>query len=385
MITYKSKYTGEQVDEAVGKMLSGEDIPTKTSQLENDSNFITSEDVAAVAISGSYNDLHDTPTIPNKTSDLINDNGLVDEQTLNTALEDYTLNDDGYAVADGLRDSDDLIFYLPTAAPDDTDRMLLTNGSLKTINGQSIVGSGDIVIEGGSSSSGIAYAEYTGTSTDVVVTTVYGDFPDTLVEGARVSVKIEGSITLIKTLNVNGTGAKNVYYKGSSLASGTISRYNTYDFIYDGSYYRVIGVDTNTDTHYTAKNVVTSSSTSKSNAAAGNGNVYLNVIENSAVRSATNIVGSGATSVTSDANGKITIDTQIKTINGESIVGSGNISISGGGGSSDANVQAVDTGDVIDDVTVNYATKTYVDGLVGDINSVLESIIIGSHGGGAIN
>ena len=65
------------------------------------------------------------------------------------------------------------------------------------------------------------------------------------------------------------------------------------------------------------------------------------------------------------------------------------------GGSSNANVQAVDTGDVLDDVTVSYATKTYVDdkvanidltnyattayvdGLVGDINSVLESIING--------
>ena len=32
---------------------------------------------------------------------------------------------------------------------------------------------------------------------------------------------------------------------------------------------------------------------------------------------------------------------------------------------------------VLDDVTVNYATKTYVDGLVGDINSILESIING--------
>jgi hypothetical protein len=48
-----------------------------------------------------------------------------------------------------------------------------------------------------------------------------------------------------------------------------------------------------------------------------------------------------------------------------------------GGDSLGANVQAVDTGDVIDDVTVDYATKTYVDGLVGDINSVLESIING--------
>lgn len=78
------------------------------------------------------------------------------------------------------------------------------------------------------------------------------------------------------------------------------------------------------------------------------------------------------------ANGKqdkLVNGTNIKTINGTSILGSGDITISGG--SSNANVQAVDTGDVLDDVTVNYATKTYVDGLVGDINSVLESIING--------
>ncbi len=40
-------------------------------------------------------------------------------------------------------------------------------------------------------------------------------------------------------------------------------------------------------------------------------------------------------------------------------------------------IQAVDTGDVVDDVTIEYATKSYVDGLVGDINSVLERIING--------
>ena len=35
----------------------------------------------------------------------------------------------------------------------------------------------------------------------------------------------------------------------------------------------------------------------------------------------------------------------------------------------------VDT--AIDDITANYAIKTYVDGLVGNINNVLESIIAG--------
>lgn len=72
---------------------------------------------------------------------------------------------------------------------------------------------------------------------------------------------------------------------------------------------------------------------------------------------------------------KLVSGTNIKTINGTSILGSGDITISGG--SSDANIQAVDTGDIIDDVNVDYATKTYVDGLVGNINSILESIING--------
>lgn len=46
-----------------------------------------------------------------------------------------------------------------------------------------------------------------------------------------------------------------------------------------------------------------------------------------------------------------------------------------GGGSSGANVQAVDTGDIVEDVNVSYATTEYVDSVLGDINSILESII----------
>lgn len=63
-------------------------IPTKTSQLQNDSGFITKEvnnltnytptsSLSAVATSGSYNDLSNKPTIPTKTSDLNNDSGYI--------------------------------------------------------------------------------------------------------------------------------------------------------------------------------------------------------------------------------------------------------------------------------------------------------------------
>lgn len=64
---------------------------------------------------------------------------------------------------------------------------------------------------------------------------------------------------------------------------------------------------TNTDTHWTTGLKVGASATATANAAATNGNVYLNVLDNSTVRDSHKIVGSGATSVTSDANGIITI------------------------------------------------------------------------------
>lgn len=70
-----------------------------------------------------------------------------------------------------------------------------------------------------------------------------------------------------------------------------------------------------TDTHYTTGLKVGASATATSNAAATNGNVYLNVLDNQTVRDSHNIVGSGATTVTSDANGKITISSTNTTYN----------------------------------------------------------------------
>lgn len=65
---------------------------------------------------------------------------------------------------------------------------------------------------------------------------------------------------------------------------------------------------TDTDTHHQAKLIVGNDNADTATAAATNGNVFVNLIENGAVRSATNIKGTGATTVTSDANGVITIN-----------------------------------------------------------------------------
>lgn len=64
------------------------EIPTKVSQLTNDSgyidntvdnlvNYTKSSDLSAVATSGSYNDLLNKPFIPTKTSEIINDSGYI--------------------------------------------------------------------------------------------------------------------------------------------------------------------------------------------------------------------------------------------------------------------------------------------------------------------
>ena len=44
---------------SVPNIASKSEIPTKTSQLTNDSNFVTSTELSTVATSGSYNDLKD--------------------------------------------------------------------------------------------------------------------------------------------------------------------------------------------------------------------------------------------------------------------------------------------------------------------------------------
>ena len=81
-----------------------------------------------------------------------------------------------------------------------------------------------------------------------------------------------------------------------------------------------------------------------------------------------NVLSNDITEQLTNKQDTLVSGTNIKTINGENILGSGNISISGG------------TSDLS-----NYYTKTEIDVLVGDINSVLESIISGGASGKTVN
>ena len=57
-------------------------IPTKVSELQNDSGYVASSSLATVATTGSYTDLTNTPTIPTKVSELQNDSGYITDSAL---------------------------------------------------------------------------------------------------------------------------------------------------------------------------------------------------------------------------------------------------------------------------------------------------------------
>ena len=65
-------------------------IPTKVSELQNDSGYVASSSLATVATTGAYSDLTGTPTIPTKVSELQNDSGYITD----SALADYQTKSD---------------------------------------------------------------------------------------------------------------------------------------------------------------------------------------------------------------------------------------------------------------------------------------------------
>lgn len=62
----------------------------------------------------------------------------------------------------------------------------------------------------------------------------------TLVSGAYVHVKV-GEVGSNATLNVNSTGAKDIYYNGIQISANMLTENNIYTFIYDGIHWNVLG------------------------------------------------------------------------------------------------------------------------------------------------
>ncbi len=116
-----------------------------------------------------------------------------------------------------------------------TDGKVAALATARTIDGVSFNGSANVT-------------HYTTCSTEAAtvekVVTLAGFV---LTTGARVMVRFTVTNTAANpTLNVNATGAKPIQYRNAALAAGYLAANRTYEFVYDGSSYEVVG-DINTD------------------------------------------------------------------------------------------------------------------------------------------
>lgn len=62
----------------------------------------------------------------------------------------------------------------------------------------------------------------------------------TLMAGAYVHIKV-GDVGSNATLNVNNTGAIDIYYNGIQISADMLTENNIYTFVYDGSHWNVLG------------------------------------------------------------------------------------------------------------------------------------------------
>lgn len=121
-----------------------------------------------------------------------------------------------------------------------------------------------------------------------------------LTSGGVVSVRFTYDVPANATMNINSKGAKNIFYNNAKITAGVIHAGDVATFIYDGTQYRLIAINTDI----------------------------------------------------TNKQEKLVSGTNIKTINGNSILGSGNIEIQGGGVSFiNATISENDDGDFVCDKT----------------------------------
>jgi hypothetical protein len=96
-------------------------------------------------------------------------------------------------------------------------------------------------------------APYYGTCSTAAATAVkvvWTTNSESFVLQAGVEVTVNFTVTntaASPTLNVNGTGAKPIYYRNAAITAGTLAANRVYMFVYDGTQWELVGdIDTNT-------------------------------------------------------------------------------------------------------------------------------------------
>ena len=240
-------------------------------------------DLKTVAFTGSYTDLSNKPTIPTKTSELTNDSGF---KTTDTTYNIVNTTTEGLAPATNFTNAGSVVNSdyvltsvggeavwcpLPDTAFNDTTYTALKNPNAITIQGN---GTNSFTYDGSSAKTlnikaGSNVSVTSDTSGNITVSATdttytpqalgsgYGTCSTAasttaktvtlsnynLVTNGIVAVKFTNAVPASATMNINSKGAKSIYYKGSAITAGVINAGDVATFIYNGSQYHLIAVD----------------------------------------------------------------------------------------------------------------------------------------------
>lgn len=167
----------------------------------------------AVATSGSYNDLTDKPTIPTKTSEITNDSGFITSASLPTKTSDLT-NDSGFITANDIPEVTETDPTVPawakaaskpsytydeiTSKP--TFATVATSGSYNDLADKPTIPS----VDGLASETYVQNAvadKATTTYVDTKVANLVGSAPETLNTLEEVATAINNNATVVEALN----------------------------------------------------------------------------------------------------------------------------------------------------------------------------------------
>ena len=215
-------------------------------------------------------------TVPTKTSDITNDSGFITTSSVPTATTTTPKMDGTAAVG-----SETKWAKGDHVHPSDTSRVPTT----RTVNGHALsadvtVTKADVGLDNvdntadankivasagklttavkleGVSFDGSANTSYYATCSTAAATAAktatIADQTFVLQTGARVFVKFTyANSAANSTLDVNSTGAKAIYYNGSAIAKSVTDANGTYEFVYNGTQWELVG-DLDTNNTYTA-------------------------------------------------------------------------------------------------------------------------------------
>ena len=309
-------------------------------------------ELSRVATSGSFNDLLDKPTIPTKTSELTNDSGfLTEHQPLKTINNESIVGTGNITIEGFSGDYNDLTNkpVIPTKTSELTNDsgFLTEHQPLKTINGESIVGTGNIEIGGGSGRN-VWYgnqAQFDALSeseldenTDYYISGLiaWDDVAHPYIPTKVGDLQNDKEYTPLNQVRSEIVNSINIYDKRVQYV--TQSEYNAMEqagSLRDGTTYFIEGeyvIPTKTSELENDSGFLTEHQplkTINNESIVGTGNITIEGFSGNYNDLLNKPVIPTKTSELTNDSGFLTEHQPLKTINGESIVGTGNITIEG--------------------------------------------------------